>query len=235
MTFAKFATLVRAYTRTNSTTFTDAEILNYANVFKDEIAEDVVKADEDYFGMRFLTDLDAGVREYPLPSEVMSHVKYIEAKLDGTNWKKLKVLDLLQYRQTTDEATITAAFAGKTPAYDLWDGSLFIFSDSAIEDVTNGLKLWAIIWPADFTDLSLTTDMSANPSTTSNGFPRQLHELLARRISIAYKSSKDRPIPLSDKEKMYDDDLERKIASMKDQSLEQELMVEAPYNDGSDY
>ncbi len=236
MIFTKFATLIRYYTKTNSTTFTDADILTLANIFKDDIAGLIAKqVGEDYFGLRFERDLEAGQREYDLPAEVMDRIKYLQAKLDGTNWKKLNETDLTTYGKAMDEATIQSAYADKEPEFDIWDQGIYILSDSAIIHVDNGLKLWAIIFPSDFQNLTSTEDMSTNPDDYTHGFPRQFHELLARRVSIAYKSSKDRPIPLSEKEKLYEVDLNTTIQNMKDANLDRSVQPSAPYDDGSQY
>lgn len=236
MIYTKFATLVRYYTKTNSTTFTDADILVLANIFKDDIAGLISKeVGEDYFGLRFERDLLAGQREYDLPAELMSRMKYLNAKLDGTNWVRLTETDLSEYGGTLDEATIEAKYADKDPQFDLWDNGIFILSANAIIDVTDGLKLWAIIFPSDFANLTSIEDMSTNPDEYSHGFPRQFHELLARRVSIAYKSSKDRPIPLSEKERLYEVDLITQVQTMKDANLDRSVQPSAPYNDGSDY
>ena len=76
---------------------------------------------------------------------------------------------------------------------------------------------------------------SNNPTQYEHGFPRQFHELLARRVAIAYKSSKDRPIPLSEKEQMYEIDLERQIVLMRDENMDRNIIPSIPYNDGSNY
>ena len=52
MTSKQFADYIRKKTKTNSSTFTDADILLYANIIKDDIAKEVNKANEDYFGIR---------------------------------------------------------------------------------------------------------------------------------------------------------------------------------------
>jgi hypothetical protein len=126
-------------------------------------------------------------------------------------------------------------YADKDPEFDLWDQGIYILSGDSIIDVTDGLKLWAIIFPADFQNLTSSEDMSTNPDDYTHGFPRQFHELLARRVSIAYKSSKDRPIPLSKKEKLYEVDLATTIQNMKDANLDRSVQPSAPYEDGSDY
>jgi lauroyl/myristoyl acyltransferase len=64
MTPANFASYIRLKTKTNATTFPDADILAYANIIKDDIAKEVTKANEDYFGMKFLRYLIAGQRGY---------------------------------------------------------------------------------------------------------------------------------------------------------------------------
>jgi hypothetical protein len=134
-----------------------------------------------------------------------------------------------------DEDTIQLTYAEKDPEFDIWDQGIYILSGDAITHVDDGLELWAIIWPADFTSLTSTEDMANNPDDYTHGFPRQFHELLARRISIAYKSSKDRPIPLSEKKKLYEVDLANKINTMKDANLDRSVQPSVPSDDGSDY
>lgn len=236
MIYTKFATLVRYYTKTNSTTFTDADILILANIFKDDISGLIAKeVGEDYFGLRFERNLIAGQREYDLPAELMSRLKYVQAKLDGTNWEKLNETDLSTYSKALDEDTIQLTYSEKDAEFDLWDQGIYVLSGDAIIDVTDGLKIWAIVFPSDFPNLTSTEDMSTNPDDYSHGFPRQFHELLARRVSIAYKSSKDRPIPLSEKEKLYEMDLLLQVQTMKDANLDRSVKPSAPVNDGSDY
>lgn len=236
MTPVKFAALIRYYTKTNATTFTDADILVLANIFKDDICAQVAKeVGEDYFGLRFERNLIAGQREYDLPNELMGRIKYVQAKLDGTNWEKLNETDLSTYGKSMDESTIQLEYSERDPEFDFWDQGLYILSGDAIIAVTNGLKLWAIIYPADIANLSGTDDMSVNPDDYSHGIPKPFHELLARRVSIAYKSSKDKPIPLSEKEQLYEVDLAQAIQNLKDQNLDRSVLPSVPYDDGSDY
>ena len=236
MTPVKFAALARYYTHTNSTTFLDVDILTLAIIFKDDIAASISKeVGEDYFGLRYERDLVVDRREYNLPDEILGRIKYVEAKLDGTNWNDLKETDIIVYDKATNEATIRSAYSGRNPEFEMWDRSIFILSGDAIIAVTDGLKLWAIIYPADIANLTGTDDMSINPDTYTHGFPRQFHELLARRVSIAYKSSKDRPIPLSEKELLYEKDLDKAIQNMKNANLDRTIVPSRPYNDGSDY
>jgi len=101
-------------------------------------------------------DLSAGVREYPLPADLIKLIK-VEAKLDGTNWRVLSRIDqkdsFLSDTVTT-ETGITGAFTNNSPAYDVFDNSLFIYSGS-ISTIANGLKIW---FTDEITELANSTD-----------------------------------------------------------------------------
>ena len=77
--------------------------------------------------------------------------------------------------------------------------------------------------------------MSVDPSTTTAGFPRPFHELLARAVSIRYKQSKESPIPLTEKEQVFEYDLNKKIDAIKKLNLDREVIGSIPHNDGSQY
>lgn len=237
MTPAKFAAYIRLKTKTNSTTFPDSDILTYANIIKDDIAKEVTKANEDYFGIELLRNLEAGKRSYLFPSDVLNQIKYTQAMLDGVNWDRLNEFDVNTYKRPTDEASILANWAGKKPEMDIFGSQLVIYSGDAIIDVTNGLKLWAIIYPADLTSLSGTNDMSVAPSNISFGMPRQLHKVWATKVIVEYKTSKEKPIPLTEQERNVDNDLQLAITSLKEQNLDRAVVatVTDNSNNGQDY
>jgi len=237
MTPAQLATLIRFYTRTNTTTFTNADMLILVNIVKDDICYKIGKdVGEDYFGLRFERDLIADQREYQFPSELMGRIKYLQAKLDGTNWERLNETDLTTDELPISETDIQDYYADKDPEFDIWDNGLYLLTGDAIIDVTDGLKLWAIIYPADLANMTeAVVDMSTDPDEYSHGIPKCLHELIARRVSIMYKSSKDKPIPLSEKEKVYEIDLQNTINEMKGLNLDRVVIPTVPSNDGSDY
>lgn len=237
MTPAQFASYIRSKTRTNADTFKDAEILLYANVTKDEIAKEVIKANEDYFGIELLRDLKDGVRKYLFPTYMLSQMKYLQAKLDGVNWSTLEEFDITSYDRPTDEDSIRANWAGRKPAFDIFGGELSIYSENAIIAVSGGLKLWSIVFPADLTSLSGTVDMSVNPSKTEFGMPRQLHKVWATKVIIEYKSSKEKPIPLTEQELKVEVDLQSAINSLKLQNLDRSVVANVPdnSNNGENY
>ena len=236
MTGTSFASLIRLYTRTNATTLTNAEIVLMANVVKDDIAKEIIKADEDFFGSIAQRDLvassdsDMTAREYSLPENILK-VKKVEAKLDGTNWIPLNEFNINQYKRTTNESEILTNFANEEGKafYDIFRKSLWIYS-GAITATTLGLQLWQIVFPADITTdtLSGSTDLSVDPTTSTAGLPRQFHELWARKCSIMYKSNREKPIPLTQSEQNVDKDFRLAMASIRNLNLDRENSASLP-------
>lgn len=235
MTPAQLASYVRLKTRTNVSTFPDADILLYANIMKDDIAKEITKTNEDYFGMELFKDLVAGQRSYGLPRDVLNQIKYAQVKLDGEKWRKLSEFDINSYGKTTDEATILASWSGKEPSFDIFGDQFTIYSDDAIISVSQGLQLWAIVYPQDLTNLSLTTDISYPDNDTSFGLPTEFHKILATKIIVEYKTSKEKSIPLTENEQSIDKELMMAINSLKLRNLDRSLTATIPYNDGQDY
>lgn len=238
MNYQDFASYVRYHTNTDSTTLTDAELVLLANVQKDDIAKEIAKTNEDIFGMWFTRDLEVNVREYSFPNNILSNIKYLEAKVanGGTEWKHFDETDLTKYKRTTEEASIVQNFAGKY-LFDIFRKSVWLLCEETMIAVTEGLKLWAIQYPADLTTaiLSSTTDMSVDPTTTTCGMPRESHELWARATIISYKNSQEKPIPLTEKELNYKADLKLMLDSLRGTNLDRENTGDVPYNDGSNY
>lgn len=238
MKYTEFATYVRFQTKTDSTTLTDAELVALANVKKDDIAKEIAKTNEDIFGMYYLRDLEAGVREYSFPSDILSNIKAVEAKvaLAGTEFKKFTEFDMTAYKGTTVESKIRQAFSGKYQ-FDIFRKSLWLYTGEEIVAVTDGLKLWAIQYPADLTEAKLasTDDMSVQPTTTSHGMPKEAHEIWARAVIIEYKNSKEKPIPLTERELNYQADLQMVLNALKGTNLDRQNQGTVPYNDGSNY
>ena len=70
--------------------------------------------------------------------------------------------------------------------------------------------------------------MSQDPSTTTHGIPRELHEIWARGIIIDWKSSREKPIPLTEKELSYKVDKITAINSLKPQNLDRNVVASVP-------
>ena len=244
MTQKEFATYIRYGTRTDSTTFPDAEILSIANPIKDYLAGEIEGVNEDYFGMPQTTDLlkTDTTREYPFPPEFLNRLKRIEANLlpDDTyddNWVTLNEVDMNFHKHTSDEATIQASFGWDEDSafYEIFRGSIWLLTGEIEDDVTAGLKLWSFDYPADIDDLSDDTDdMSVDPSTTTLGFPKAFHQLWADAVVIEYKSNRDKPIPLTKREERWEFYLGRALDSIKNTNRDHAVVTGVPSEEAND-
>ncbi len=231
MTSTQFASLVRYNTRTNSTTFTDADILLLMEVRQYEIAGAILKADEDILLIPQVDSLEANQREYALPSDILVGISRVEIKLDGTNWLYIEEIDLTDIKDpTVTEANITSLFDNSegNAFYDIKRKALYIYSGT-ITSVTDGLKVWINTYPSVITTLGGSTDMSVDPSTTTHGVPRVLHEIWARGVAIDYKESREKPIPLTEREQSYNNDLDEAIALLKMGNKDREIISQVPH------
>lgn len=186
MTRAKLAALIRYKTRTNSTTFTDSDMLPLVNVFRDEIASLITLKNQMYFAVPATDNLVADQREYAFPTDMLNSMVKLELKFTSTEARKI-ANPVKEYLGSETESEIVKFYSNDTPYYLVRRKALFILSGTIIA-VTAGLRLWYLQYPTDYTELTdTTTDISVDPTTTTPGFPRQFHELLARRVAIEYK------------------------------------------------
>lgn len=228
----ELANLVRKRTKTDTDTFTDADLLLYANTWLFDIATKINEANEDYFGMTSTRNIVAGQREYTLPSDVLNAIKSVEIKFssDG-DWVTLGEFDIVNFKRPTSEANIINDFSNEEGycAYDISGNSLFIYSGTIENNVTGGLKLHYFVEPDPLPDVTdNTTDMKVDPGTTGFGFPKQFHELLARRISIEYKENAQQPIPLNSLEQKYEFDLEVALNKIKGRNKSRSVIARVP-------
>ena len=248
MTSTEFTTHVRYKTRTNSTTFTDAEIMALMKIRQDEIARAILRVDEDILLIPQTCDLVADQREYPFPSDIIAKIKRVEVKLDGTNWIPITEIDVTDIGYSiASESNITSIFNNQqankeNPSgarFDIRRKAIYILSGT-ITAVTTGLRLLVSTYPSAIAALDGTTDMATDPSDTTHGIPRALHELWARGVTIDYKESRQQPIALSETEKNYKNDLNLAIETLKHGNLNREVYGSIPSggsrgNEGSDY
>lgn len=239
MNAVTFAAYVRRQTRTTATTLPDATLLLYMNKVKDTIANMIVERDEDYFVTPQTANLVANQREYPLPQDILNRIERVEAKLDGTNFIKLEVLDQSQYSEVSDETTIINSFSnGKGGAfYDIIRSSIYLYSGT-ITSVTNGLKIWANAYPPDISSLASTEPLSVDPTTTTHGIPRGVHDIWAEGVIIEWKNGQQKPIPLTRQEQLWEARVEATINRITPVSSEEAIIASVPDfpgNSGYDY
>lgn len=208
MTPVQFAALVRYKTKTNSTTFTDADILALANPFKDEIAAKIQERRPEVWNMPAVGTLVADQREYSFPDDVLNRLVYVELDLDDDGKYVLaNPVQRLQFRDGLTEDEIVSGY-GSDPRYFLRRNAINLLC-KAIIDVVDGIRIVYDSFPADLASLGGVIDMSIDPTDTTHGFPRQFHELLARRLSVAYKSRNE--VPLDPEDLAYSGDLEKAL------------------------
>jgi hypothetical protein len=235
MNSTQFANYVRKQTRTNASTFSDADILLYANIEKDYLVSLIEKADEDYFGVTLNRDLEADKRRYGLPSYLLRGITRIDAKFDGTNVTHLGEVVYDDFNRPFTETDIRSYMAGLTPGWMIFGKEIYILNDAAIDDVPDGLTVYATIYPADLSALNGTTDLAANPSTQTVGMPRQLHKSWADLVVIDYKNSKDKPIPLTKQEQNINGTLATIINALVPLDTGAAFVAPVPHDDGSSY
>lgn len=206
-----------------------------ANPIMERQAMRIKNVNEGLFGGILTRDLVADTREYDLPADMLSTIERVEAKLDGSTWKPLVELELPLESFATDETSIRSAFANRIPAYDLYRRSLFIYSGTAVISVTGGLKLWAFLWPSKLDNLTDVIDLSTPATSTSVGFPREFHELLARETSITWKGKQDVPLPLSQSELKFEQDFKTALDSVRNANQDRAVGAREPVDNGFDY
>ena len=132
------------------------------------------------------------------------------------------------------------------PRYEMQRRSIYLLSgdisSATLKDsngnvgatsITNGIRIRYRQYPADLTQLTdNTVDLSIDPTTTSFGFPKQFHELLCRRVSLAWKGDHPGAVPLSPLEQRYDKDLEEKLSGIEQNDLSDEILGRLPRETG---
>jgi len=207
MTPVQLNNLINIKCRTNDTTFTQANKIVLINAFKDEIVSKIVERNSGYFLVPTTFDLVADQRQYALPDDLLNRIQKVEIKFVATDDRQ-EATYLKDYLSSEAEAEIIKSFTNEEDrfAYVIRRRAIIILSGTII-DITDGVRLWYHAYPANIDDLALTTAIENDPTTTTFGFPRQFHELLARRVTIDYKGSQPKPIPLAPKELSYENDL----------------------------
>lgn len=230
MTPAEFATYIRFKTRTNATTFTDSDILALMKIRQLEIARAIVKADEDILLIPQTTDLIKDQREYSFASDALLKIRRVEVSFDGSTWIKLTRVPITDIHFPLTETEITNRYANTegNASYMLSRKALYLLSGSIVA-VDEGLKVWFNTWPAACTDLTeAVIDLSVDPSDTTHGIPKEMHEIWARGIIIDYKGSREKPIPLNETELRYEFDKNEAINALRNQDMDFEVRAKLP-------
>jgi len=218
MTSTELNNLINYKCRTNDTTFPVADKLVFVNLMKDEIASRIQQVRKTIWNMPALDDLVLNQREYAFPADVLNNLVNLELKFTASgNYVLATPMARRNYKDVLQESVIVDNFNNDTPKYFIRRKAIYILSGSIIA-VTEGLKLVYDSFPASLANMTGVADLSIDPSTTTHGFPREFHELLARRVSIEYKDRNE--MKLNKKELEYEIDLEKALDSFSVSNLD---------------
>jgi len=249
MRITEVINLARRKSKTNSATFSDADMLLYLKAKIPQFQSDIEQTNEDYMGSIEFRDLratgdgtytDSGTtylsREYNLPTDMIPRLKFVSAKLDGENWIRLKQYDLNNIKIPFEEANILSTFNNTEgiAGYEIFRGSLFLLTGEIEEEIENGLKIWTYSFsalpatiPIAFSEQDIDLDMY--------GIPETMHELLATALCIEWKGNLETPVPLTLAEQNYYALYEKALRSLKALDRDQEIQFARPedgYNRG---
>jgi len=227
MTGTQLSALIYRKTKATTTTYTAANMLVDVNLMKDEIASRIQQSRPTVWHMSTLCDLADDQREYSLPSDMLNNIVSLELKFTATgDFVKATHFARRHYSDALQETKIVNDFDNLEPRYFIRRQALYILSGTIIT-VVEGLKLVYDAFPADLANLTGIVDLSIDPSTITHGFPREFHELLARRVSIEYKSNQP-DMKLNDKELGYDNDLDKALDDFSTLDLSQATFGSVP-------
>lgn len=241
MTGQEYAAYVRTLTRTNATTLTDAQIVALSNVEQSFLAEQIVaNVDEGYFNVIEERDLEAGVRNYTYPPDFLAKLRYVSATIGGETVYLSEIdfgYEQMHGQALLEESVIQQEFANRAPAYRLSGTELWLLSGDPIVAVPSGLKIITESYPEGLTEANLASSASLNvpSSNITSRLPRAAYRVLAKKVSIAYKSSKDKPLPLTEDERRLDVDLQDLYQVLGRRNAVRVITAKVPYNDGSQY
>jgi hypothetical protein len=232
-------------TRTDSNTLPDAELLLSVNNAKNELAPQIAKKNEQLFIIPATFDLAASTvatREYPLPSTMMNQLATVELALesDATEFIVCRpypggLQRLIRNINGLTEDNIRGNFTNQGPYYIKMRNGIFILTGEITSTIASVLNARGKIryrkFPADLANLTGNTDLSIDPSNITFGMPLVCHEIWARRVSIVFKSSRPKPIPLSALEQVYESDLNKALDTISIDDLGDEIRGFLPAED----
>lgn len=227
MTATALASLIRLKTKTTSSTFTDADMLVYVNAAIDELAGRIQQERPEIWNVPATFNLEADKREYAFPEDVINNIASLELKFSSTgSFVRARALKQAPDDYALSEANIASYHTNLTPWYFVRRKAVYVLSGT-ITDVTGGGRLVYNAFPVSLASMSGSEDLSLDPTTTTHGFPREFHELLARRVSIEYKANNP-GMELGPTELTYYDDLERTLSEFSTANLDVEETAEMP-------
>lgn len=243
MKITDIVSLARKKSKTNTTTFPDADMLLYIKTKLPQFQADIEEVNEDYMGSIEFRDLratgttgtyeDTGVtylsREYNLPSDMIPRIKYVSAMLNGSDWIRLRQYDLNDVKIPFEEARILERFTNDEgiAGYEIFRGSLFLLTGEIKNAVDDGLKIWTY----SFSSLPASIPVAGGEGDVefdTYGIPETMQELFALALSMEWKSNQDVPVPFSGAEQNFYALYAKSLQSLKSMDRSNEITFERP-------
>lgn len=194
-TLGDVATKARSLTHTDTTSYTDANLLIDINLWYQKVADMILGSqdDSDFDDNRNTTypiettPMQANVRDYLVPvSEKMLKLKRVDVTWDGTNWYRAEPFDSGTFatgmgfsNASSTDAGFDANFDKLNPRYDYAYSAIWIMPMPTAADVTNGGKIRAE-WQRNVTPFTASDYTSVlTDSTVVPGFDPSFHLILA--------------------------------------------------------
>lgn len=224
-TEVNLATLARLKAKANTTSLPNADLLVLANLYKDEICSAIAAVRPEAFNVEDLQTLTANTRTYAFDTTVLNNIVRVELRFSATgDYVLATATSQDKVRIALQESVIVGYYSNDEPVYFVRNKFIYILSGT-IATAADGVKMVHKKFPADLAAMTDTNNLNAN-TLTAPGFPKEFNELWARRISIAFKGIKERP--LNDEEKKYPTDLANKISDYSIPNLDEEIVGKLP-------
>lgn len=209
MTLGDIATKARSLTNTDTTSYTDANLLIDLNIWYQKVVSIIFESQDnsDFDDQRSTTypiqttPMIANQRDYPIAvSEGLLKLKRVDITYDGTNFFRAQPFDTgslnesIGFRQSTSTDTnFDQNFSKQAPRYDFSYNSIWIAPMPVAADVSAG-GLIRTEWERNVTPFT-TNDYSSvlTDSTVKPGFDAPFHPILAYGAAFEYASSKQLP------------------------------------------
>jgi hypothetical protein len=247
MKISEIVDLARRKSKTNTTTFSDRDMLLYFKAKVPQFQADIEKVNEDYMGSIDVRDLrvtgegtyvDEGEtypsREYNLPVDLIPRIKFVQAKLDGINWLRLEEYDINDIKIPFKEEYIKETFNNTSgvAGYTIFRGSLFLLCGEIEEAVVGGLELFGYSY-SELPDARVVANSSDDVDLELYGIPKSMHELLATALCIEYKSNLETPVQTTQDEQLFPITYTEKLKSLRKLNRGKEISFSRP-EDGFD-
>lgn len=209
MTLGDIATTARFYTNTDTSSYTDAQLLININIWYQKIVSIIFESqdDTDFDDARRTdypiqtTPMVANQRDYAMAvTEAVLKIKRVDMTYDGSHWYRGTAKDSSEYgfgigfdQASSTDTVFDQHFIQQAPVYDVSYNSIFIAPMPTATDVANGGTI-RVEWERNvipFTTADYTSVLT--DSTVVPGFDAPFHPMLAAGAAFEYASARQLP------------------------------------------